>query len=150
MELGQDAKLPKPDTAFPKKKLKRRIARKVLTRIENAARTQSDFENVIKTWDKLSENEVRQVSNNEFGWGNSTLDWDMTRDGIIFPHPESTAVHQAQRGDFLDLIDDCLLEMYELVEDLDISKLISQMEAKHIIYVFLKKVLCRFISSEKS
>lgn len=67
LALTQDEKAPKPPIAPHKKMLNRELAREALTRMEDAARTQSDFEAVIKIWDKLDQNEIRRVSNHEIG-----------------------------------------------------------------------------------
>lgn len=150
LALAQDEKASKPQVAPRKKRLSREMAREALTRIEDAARTQSDFEEVIKIWDKLDENEVRRVSNHEIGRGDIPLEWGMAEDGIIFPRPESAAAHQAQRGDFLDMIYDCPFEMHELVEDPDISKLISQMKEDHreiLYYQAIRRYSCARIAA---
>lgn len=74
LELAQDEEPPEPETAPRKKKLKRELVREALARMEDAARTQSDFEEVIKIWDKLGQNEVRRVSNHEIGRGDVPLE----------------------------------------------------------------------------
>ena len=100
LELAQDEEPPEPEISPRKKKLKRELAREALTRMEDAARTQSDFEEVIKIWDKLGQNEVRRVSNHEIGRGDIPLEWGMAKDGVTFPRPESTAAHQRRRAIF--------------------------------------------------
>ena len=148
--LAQDEKASKPQAAPRRKTLSRETAREALNRMEDAARTQNDFEEVIKMWDKLDQNEVRRVSNHEIGRGDIPLEWGMAEDGITFPRPESAAVHQAQRGDFLDMIYDCPFEMHELVEDPDISKLISQMKEDHkeiLYYQAIRRYSCARIAA---
>lgn len=150
LELVQDEEATESETAPRKKKLKRELAREALTRMEDAARTQSDFEEVIKIWDKLGQNEVRRVSNHEIGRGDIPLEWGMAKDGVTFPRPESAAAHQAQRGDFLDIIYDCPFEMHELVEDADISKLIFQMKKDHkeiLYYQAIRRYSCARIAA---
>lgn len=118
--------------------------------MEDAARTQSDFEEVIKVWDRLDENEVRRVSNHEIGRGDIPLEWGMAEDGVTFPRPGGAAAHQAQKGDFLDIIYDCPFEMHELVEDPDISKLISQMKGDHkeiLYYRAIRRYRCARIAT---
>lgn len=145
LELAQDEEPPEPEISPRKKKLKRELAREALTRMEDAARTQNDFEEVIKIWDKLEQNEIRRVSNHEIGRDDIPLEWGMAKDGVTFPRPESAAAHQAQKGDFLDIIYDCPFEMHELVEDTDISKLISQMKENHkeiLYYQAIRRYSC--------
>lgn len=74
----------------------------------------------------------------------------MAKDGVTLPLPESAAVHQAQRGDFLDIIYDCPFEMHELVEDTDISKLIAQMKEDHkeiLYYQAIRRYSCAKIAA---
>lgn len=150
LALAQDEKAAMPQVAPCKKRLSREMAREALTRIEDAARTQNDFEEVIKMWDKLDQNEVRRVSNHEIPRGDIPLEWGMAEDGATFPRPESAAVRQAQRGDFLDMIYDCPFEMHELVEDPDISKLISLMKEDHkeiLYYQAIRRYSCTRIAT---
>ena len=150
LELTQDEKRSEPGIGPRKKKLKREVAREALARMEDAARTQNDFEAVIKIWDKLDQNEVRRVSNHEIGRGDIPLEWGMAKDGAAFPRPESAAARQAQKGDFLDIIYDCPFEMHELVEDLDISRLIFQMKEDHkeiLYYQAVRRYSCAKIAA---
>ena len=149
LALAQDEKAAKPQVAPRKKRLSRETAREALKRMEDAARTESDFDEVIEMWNKLEQNEVRRVSNHEIPRGDIPLEWGMAEDGVAFPRPESAAARQAQRGDFLDMIYDCPFEMHELVEDPDISKLISQMKEDHkeiLYYQAIRRYSCARIA----
>ena len=64
-EQGQtydDGNLFGPDTDDPPpvKKLKRDMEWEALTRLEEAARTEADFREVVKTWDRLDANRERR------------------------------------------------------------------------------------------
>lgn len=150
LKLAQDEERPKAESVPSKKKLKREMSREALARMEDAARTKSDFDKVIEMWNKLTQNEIRRVSNHEILRGDIPLEWDMAEDGITFPRPDSAAVRQAQRGDFLDVIYDCPFEMHELVEDPDISKLIFQMKDDHkeiLYYQAIRRYSCARIAA---
>ena len=64
-EQGQtydDGNLFGPDTddTPPMKKLKRDEDREAVTRLEEAARTEADFREVVKNWDRLDDNRERR------------------------------------------------------------------------------------------
>ena len=136
LALIQDAEPPELEQEPQKKKLKRELAREALNRMEDAARTQSDFEEVIKIWDRLEQNEVRRVGNHEVSRGEIPLEWGMQEDGVSFPRSPNSAIWQAQQGDFLEMLCNCPYEIHELVEDPDISNLLFQLKDgyKEILY----------------
>jgi len=123
-----------------KKQLVRELKRAALERIENAARTESDFNVVIKQWDNLDENRERRERGHEIKRNEETIRLGYT-DGMILPIP---FLHPTWRGiingDFLDLIYDNAEEMWQLVEDADISMLIKALTAKQKEVLFLSAV----------
>ncbi len=75
-----------------KKKLKRELRREALTRLEDAARSQSDFEEIIAWWDKLDENRERRERDHEISRGDVPLEmfrWSMVllEMGLFFQPP---------------------------------------------------------------
>ena len=56
-----------------------------IIRLENAARTQKDFENVVASWDKLDQNEARRLRNHEVSRGDVPLEFEKAMDGVIVP-----------------------------------------------------------------
>ena len=114
-----------------RKKLKREIQREALARMEDAARTEADFQNVMAEWDRLDANRERRERWHEKSRTEQTLVLGYN-DGEILPNP---AVHvfwrQLMRGDFLDVIFDCPYELHELVDDMDISALLRDLSENH-------------------
>ena len=114
-----------------RKKLNREIEREALARMEDAARTEADFQNVMAEWDRLDANRERRERWHEKSRTEQTLALGYN-DGEILPNP---AVHvfwrQLMRGDFVDVIFDCPYEMHELVEDIDISALLRDLSENH-------------------
>jgi hypothetical protein len=96
-----------------RKKLIREIKREALTRMEEAARTESDFAAVEKQWDRLDENWERKQRYYGFLVETITLDWLAVKN-----------------GDFLDIIFDSAEEMHQLIEDIDISELVKMLRPK--------------------
>ena len=139
-----------------KKLLKREIERAALTRIEDSARTVEDFEAVVKQWNHLDQNRERRERYNEVSRPNEEmLHWDKMNAsdekgrmrstfGAVIPPP---LVHpywrQLIKGDFIDTIYDNANEMWQLVEDGDISIQLKSLSAKQKDVVFLRVVrLC--------
>lgn len=70
-----------------RKKLKRELRAEAMTRLEEAARTEADFENVISCWDKLDANRERKERYHEPIRGDMTLENGLKYNGRrnIFP-----------------------------------------------------------------
>ena len=119
-----------------RKKLKREIEREALARMEDAARTEADFQNVTAEWDRLDANRERRERWHEKRRTEQTLAMGYN-DGEILPNPAGHVFwRQLLRGDFLDVIFDCPYELHELVEDADISAVLRGLSENHreIIY----------------
>ncbi|MGI5919330.1 MAG: hypothetical protein ACOX8N_06690 [Christensenellales bacterium] len=113
------------------KKLKREIEREALVRMEDAARTEADFQNVTTVWDRLDANRERRERWHEIGRTQDILALGYS-DGKILPNPAGHVFwRQLMRGDFLDVIFDCPYELHELVEDMDISALLRGLSENH-------------------
>jgi hypothetical protein len=114
-----------------RQKLKREIEREALARMEDAARTEADFQNVTAEWDRLDANRERREQWHEIGRAQDTLTLGYS-DGEILPNPAGHVFwQQLMRGDFLDVIFDCPYELHELVEDMDISALLRDLSENH-------------------
>ena len=114
-----------------RKKLKREIEQEALARMEDAARTKADFENVTAIWDRLDANRERRERWHEKSRTEKTLALGYN-DGEILPNPAGHVFwRQLLRGDFLDIIFDCPYELHELVEDADISALLRGLSENH-------------------
>ena len=127
-----------------------------LTRMEDAARTESDFKAVIKQWNHNDSNRERKERNHEIGRPNEDmLHWDRLNENdekgkmkteldVVIPRPlENMWWRQQLRGDFLDTIYDNALEMWQLIEDGDIASLVKRLTNKQKDVLFLSAVrLC--------
>ena len=108
-----------------KKKLKRELRREALTRLEEAARTQSDFNEVVAWWDKLDENRERRERDHEVLRGDVPLEYGAVQEGRIFPASLCSPFwRELCSGYFLNIIFDCPYEMHELLADDFLSKMI--------------------------
>ncbi len=94
-------------------KLKSQLKLEATARLEEAARTPTDFQTVIGMWDKLEKSKKCSERNHV----------------IWYTHVECDYI-EAQNGDFLDIIFDSPADMHQLVEDADVCVLVKGLTAK--------------------
>ncbi|MGN1204650.1 MAG: hypothetical protein ACI4SA_06285 [Lachnospiraceae bacterium] len=139
-----------PETST-RKKLKRELEREALSRLEDAARTEEDFQNVVTWWNRLDANRERKERYHEIGRSDVPLEWGMSPDEIIIPAPiQHVYRKQIQKGDFLDAVFNCPFEMHELVTDEDISKAIFALKdvQKELLYqLAIRGYSCQMIAA---
>jgi len=117
-----------------KKKLKRELEQEALARLESAARTVSDFENVIAWWDRLDANRERRERYHEVSRSGDDLpiDYGATEDGLRFPDTMNSVLErQRQKGDFIDTIFNCPYDIHELVTEEYMSKALFLLSEDH-------------------
>lgn len=121
--------------------LKRDLRKAAITRMEDAARTEDDFIEVVKAWDKEDANRERRERYHEVGRDETQvpLEYNMSKEEIVIPAPiHSVYWRQIMNGDFLDAIFDCPFELHELVTDSDISSILRGLSDKHkALFFFL-------------
>ena len=112
--------------------LQRDLRRIALNRMEDAARTMDDYQEVIKVWDRLDANRERKERYHTISRGDVPLDYEAAQDGIIFPAPHDNMRFQAiLHGDLEDVIFDCPFELHELVTDEEVSQAIADLKDAH-------------------
>ena len=111
LELEQDEQreqaVPEPPS---KKKLKRELEQEALARLESAARTVPEWNNVIAWWDRLDANRERRERYHEISRNGDDLpiDYGADENGLCFPDTMNTVLEkQRQKGDFIDTIFNC-------------------------------------------
>jgi hypothetical protein len=115
-----------------RKKLWRDTRKEALARLEDSARTETDFRNVVSWWDRLEANADRRYRYHVIGRSDIPLEWGASPEQIIVPEPiQHIFWKQISKGDFLDAIFDCPFEMHELVEDSIVAKAIFELKDVH-------------------
>ena len=120
-----------------------RLARKTAdagrARLENAARTSEDFQQVVSVWDKTDRNRERRELYHELPRGDLPLEYGKAYDGGIVPrHFMDPAFRQLSQGYFLDILFDCPYEMHELTADAVLSRALLRLKEDHKeIFYFL-------------
>ena len=148
MELEQELNPIKDDDFQPedehpnKTMLKREIRAIALKRLEDGARTVSDFEEVIREWDHLDSNRERKERYHEIGRENIDSKKDVAPHAIVIPAPINHAYwRQLMKGDFIDIISNCPYEMHNSLSDEDYSKIIYDLKDDHkelIYFLYLR------------
>lgn len=132
-----------PEDEHPNKTmLKRELRAIALKRLEDGARTVSDFEEVIKEWDHLDNNRERKERYHEIGRENIDSKKDVAPLAIIIPAPINHAYwQQLMKGDYIDIISNCPYEMHNSLSDEDYSKIIYDLKDDHkelIYFLYLR------------
>ena len=114
------------------KRLKREICAEALKRLEEAARTESDFLTVVDEWNKLDRNRERRERDHENLRGDVPLEFQAVPEPRIVPlWMNAPDYRQLCSGFFLDILFDCPYEMHELTADEFISNMICNLSEEH-------------------
>ncbi len=128
-ELEDEAEEAAPTS---EKRLKRQMQAEALARLEDAARTESDFRYIISEWDRLDRNRERRERDHENLRGDVPLEYMAVPDPKVIPlWMNLPKFRQLSRGDFLDIIFSCPYEMHELTANRFISELIRDLSDDH-------------------
>ena len=125
------------------KKLKRELRAEALRIIEDAARTQEDFEEVVRWYDRLDANRERKERYHEISRGdNVPLDYNADENGICFPRSINQYLwKQIQKGEFDEAIYDCPYELQDLITEPYIAEIIGELtaEQKEVLFYYIVK-----------
>ena len=139
VQLEQDEQPPQINEPPETKKLKRDLQREALARLENAARTTADFQNVVSWWNRLDSNRERKERYHEISRSglDIPLDYGAKLDGEIIPYDvNDVLIKQIRKGDYIDAIFHCPFELNELVTDGDLSKILDKLSDDHKEIIF--------------
>lgn len=124
-----------------RKLLKRELRAQALKRLEDSARTVTDFKNVSAWWDRLDANRERRERYHEILRRNDDipLEYGASFDARCFPDSLNGMLEkQNRRGDFLDAIFCCPYEINELVTEEYISDILFGLneEQKFLLFFY--------------
>ena len=113
-----------------------------IRRIEESARTEADFENVLYWWDKLDANRERKERGHEIGRSTVPLEWGAD-EWYLSTRPSYDMVLKRLMlaGDFLDFIFDSPETLHKLVTDIDLSEILQELKPhlkNMLYYLFLR------------
>lgn len=133
-----------------RKKLKRELRAEALARLEDSARTQREFENVIAWWDRLDANRERRERYHELSRSGDDvpLDYGASANELFFPDTLNDVLEkQLRKGDFIDAIFYCSYDIHELMTEEYMSEILLEMKEDHKELLFLWAV--RLFSSTR-
>lgn len=114
------------------KRLKREIRAEAVRRLEEAARTEKDFQAVVEEWNKLDRNRERRERDHENLRGDVPLEYQAVPEPKLIPHwMNNPAYWQLMAGNFLDILFDCPYEMHNLTADTFISRMVEELSEEH-------------------
>ena len=130
----------------------RQIAKEeqLIEELEDAARTQREFENVIAWWDRLDANRERRERYHELSRSGDDvpLDYGASANELFFPDMLNDVLEkQLRKGDFIDAIFYCPYDIHELVTEEYLSKILWELNEEHKELLFLCAV--RLFSSTR-
>ena len=113
-----------------------------IQRIEESARTEADFENVLYWWDKLDANRERKERDHEIGRSTVPLEWGAD-EWYLSTRPSYDMILRRLMlaGDFLDFIFDSPETLHELVTDIDLPEILQELKPhlkNMLYYLFLR------------
>ena len=120
-----------------KKRLIRELKDEALERIEFAARSMQDYEQVVHFWDNKDASAARTQRNHEELRGDTPMEWNShlnDRSGIDLILPEwmnDPTWSQLRRGSFLDYLFDCPYEMHNLTSKEYLRRPVMKLKGKH-------------------
>lgn len=123
-----------------RKLLRRELQTQALARLEDAARTPKDFENVIAWWDRLDANRERRERYHELSRSGDDLplDYGAAEDALCFPNTLNDVLEkQLRKGDFIDFIFNCPYEIHQLVTDEYMSNILWGLTKDNKFLLFL-------------
>ena len=110
-----------------------------ISRLEDAARTQAEFENVIEWWDKRDKRIRDALDKKVLTIAHTTFDVGLFRKGD-YKRKSMFDGRNHYYEDFLTLLYCCICQMHNLTDDSDLSRLINKATEKQKA-VFLPRVI---------
>ena len=108
--------------------------------MEDSARTQRDFENVIAWWDRLEANRERKERYHELSRSGDDVppDYGASANELFFPDTLNDILEkQLRKGDFIDAIFYCPYDIHELMTEEYMSEILLEMKEEHKELLFL-------------
>ena len=120
-----------------KKRLRKEAERECLSRLESAARTENDFREVVRQYDRIEENQNRRFRYHETIRGDVPLDYGIAENPAVFPAYLNNLYWKSMHsGNFLEIIFDCPHEIDQVTSHRFISGFLRGMksEYKELLY----------------
>ena len=119
-------------TSPKKKQLKRELQREALERLESLEKTEEQFQEVLKQWDRLLENSDRRFRDHVSVRGDVPLEYGMAEYGYKFPFYLNTVYWESLlAGHYLDVLFDCPFEIDDVTSVESVSTVLRGLKSEY-------------------
>ena len=100
--------------------------------MERLAKTEDDFREVTRQWDRREENGDRRFRYHETVRGDVPLEYGMAKSSHVFPANLNSAYRKAvRRGDYMELIFDCPFEIEQVTSAPFVSAVLGDLKGEY-------------------
>ena len=120
-----------------RKRVAQSVREEALRRLELSARTAAEFQSVVNWYDREEQSRMRKERRYESLRGDTPIEYLAPADSYIVPHSMSCPTfRQICRGEFDDLLCNCLFRMHDLTDRAHLRKIILglKLDYKEIIF----------------
>ena len=120
-----------------RKRVAQSVREEALRRLELSARTAAEFQSIVNWYDREEQSRMRKERRYESLRGDTPVEYLALADGDIVPHSMSCPTfRQICRGEFDDLLCNCLFRMHDLTDRAHLRKIILglKLDYKEIIF----------------
>ena len=120
-----------------RKRVAQSVREEALRRLELSARTAAEFQSIVNWYDREEQSRMRKERRYESLRGDTPVEYLAPADGDIVPHSMSCPTfRQICRGEFDDLLCNCLFRMHDLTDRAHLRKIILglKLDYKEIIF----------------
>ena len=115
-----------------RKRVAQSVREEALRRLELSARTAAEFQSVVNWYDREEQSRMRRERRYESLRGNTLIEYLAPDDGGIVPHSMSCPTfRQICRGEFDDLLCNCLFRMHDLTDRAHLRQIVMNLKQDH-------------------
>ena len=115
-----------------RKRVAQSVREEALRRLELSARTAVEFQSVVSWYDREEQSRMRRERRYESLCGDTPVEYLAPDEGGIVPHSMSCPTfRQICRGEFDDLLCNCLFRMHDLTERAHLRQIVMDLKQDH-------------------
>lgn len=115
-----------------RKRVTQSVREEALRRLELSARTAAEFQSVVSWYDREEQSRMRRERRYESLRGDTPIEYLAPDEGGIVPHSMSCPTfRQICRGEFDDLLCNCLFRMHDLTERDHLRQIVMNLKQDH-------------------
>ena len=115
-----------------RKRVAQSVREEALRRLELSARTAAEFQSVVSWYDREEQSRIRKERRYESLRGDTPVEYLAPADGDIVPHSMSCPTfRQICRGEFDDLLCNCLFRMHDLTDRAHLRQIVMNLKQDH-------------------